>query len=183
MAKLILGITGEMGCGKGTIARHVTENYHGSAHRFSTILRDILDRIHVEQSRHNMTSLSRILRENYGEDVFARSMHHDVENDRHDIVVVDGIRRLEDIKHLRQVPHFKLVYVEADMRVRFERILLRGENVGETKRTFADFQKDHELNSELQIRGLKDCADYVVDNNGEVEGLYRQIDQIIEQNI
>lgn len=183
MAKLILGVTGEMGCGKGTIAQHVTEKYQGNAHRFSTILRDMLDRIHVDQSRENIATLSKILRESFGEDVFAKSMHHDVEEDTHEIVVVDGIRRLEDIKHLRQVPHFKLVYVEASIETRYQRILQRGENVGETQKTFEDFQKDHEANSELQIRGLKEYADYVVNNDGSVEELFGQIDSIIKENI
>jgi len=51
MAKLILGIAGEMGSGKGIIAKHVMEQRGGGTHRFSTILRDILDRVHLEQSR------------------------------------------------------------------------------------------------------------------------------------
>ena len=48
--------------------------------------------------------------------------------------------------------------------------------------TFEEFQKEHELETELQIRDLKNYANYVVDNNGTYTDLYEQIDKIIKEN-
>lgn len=183
MAKLILGIAGEMGCGKGTIAKHVIEKHLGSAHRFSTMLRDVLDRLYLDQTRENLAQMSTILRQNFGEDLLSRVMMHDAENDDRSLVIIDGVRRKTDIVHLEELPHFKLVYVEADMRKRYERIILRGENANETKKTFEDFQKDHEHEAELQIKDLKNVADYIVNNDGTFEELYEQINQIIAENL
>lgn len=183
MAKVILGITGEMGSGKGTIANYVVEQKGGSSHRFSTILRDILNRVYVEQSRDNLQALSTVLRKTFGEDLMAKGMALDAQNDSHDVVVVDGVRRMSDIAHLKELAHFKLVYVEADMRKRYDRIMTRGENADDSKKTFEQFQKAHENESELQIKDLKNHASYVVNNDGTYEDLYRQVDDIIKENI
>jgi len=183
MAKLILGITGEMGSGKGTIAKHATTEHQASTRRFSTILRDLLDRVYVEQTRENISTISTILRKNFGEDILAKAMYHDTQNDEHDVVVVDGVRRLADISYLRELPHFKLIYVDADMEVRYERIVKRGENTDDTTKTFEQFKKDHELETELQIRDLKNYASYVINNDGTFADLYKQIDEIIKENI
>jgi len=183
MPKLILGIAGEMGSGKGTIAKHVMQQHVGNSHRFSTILRDILSRVYLEHSRDNMQALSTILRKTYGEDILAKAMYHDAENDDNNLVVVDGVRRMADIAYLKELPHFKLIYVEADMQNRYERIIRRGENPDDANKTFREFQESHENESEVQIRDLKNYADYVVGNDGVYAELYEQIDDIIEKNI
>ena len=183
MPKLILGIAGEMGSGKGTIAKHVIQEHKGNSHRFSTILRDVLDRVYVEQSRENVSTMSTILRKNFGEDILAKAMYHDAEKDEHEIVVVDGVRRMADIAYLKELPHFKLIYVEAEMQNRYERIIKRAENVDDSAKTFEQFKKDHELETELQILDLKNYADYVVDNNRVFADLYTQIDEIIKENL
>lgn len=179
MSKLILGFAGEMASGKGTATKHVVEKYGAASQRFSTMLRDILDRLYLLHVRENMSSLSTILRHNFGEDVLAKVIAKDVERDEHDYIVIDGVRRIEDIKYLRQLPHFRFVYIEADMRKRYDRIVVRRENPDDSKKTFEQFQKEHELETETQIRGLKVNADFVIDNDGNLDGLYAQIDNII----
>lgn len=183
MAKLILGIVGEMSSGKGVVAKHVTANYNAGSHKFSQILRDILDRVYVEQSRFNITTLSLVLRKNFGEDVLAKSMYHDVQNDEHEIVVIDGVRRLEDIVYLRELPEFKLVFINADMETCYERLIRRGENVGDSSKTFEEFKRDHEADADARILDMKNYADYMVENNGTYQELYQQIDGIIKQNL
>lgn len=183
MAKLILGIAGEMGSGKGTIAKHIIEEHKGNVHRFSTILRDLLDRIYVSQTRENISTISTILRKNFGEDILAKAMYHDTKKDEHEIVAVDGVRRMADILYLEEVPHFKLIYIEADMEVRYERVIKRGENDGDKTKTLEEFKRDHELETELQIRDLKNYANYVIDNNGTYQELYKQIENIIKENL
>ena len=182
MAKIILGITGEIACGKGTITTHLAKEYGAGTHRFSTMLRDVLDRMYIDQTRDNLALISKILRHNFGEDVMAKTMMKEAESDEHEIVIIDGVRRLADIKYLRELPHFKLVYVEADINKRYERIIKRGENTDDFGKTFEEFQKEQELESEKQIRDLKNYADYAVDNNGTYVELYRQIDKIIKES-
>lgn len=178
--KIILGLAGEMACGKGTVTTYIAKKYNAKTWRFSTILRDVMDRLSVEQTRPNIQLLSKILRENFGEDLFARVMAEDVKKSAAEIIVIDGVRRPEDIKYLKELPGFKLVYLEAEMKNCYERIIKRSENSDDLSKTYEDFQKDREGESELQIRNLKDQADVVIDNNGDYENLYRQVDAIFK---
>ncbi len=179
MQKIILGLAGEMVSGKGTAAKYLVKKYNGNAHRFSTMLRDLARRMHLEESRDNLQKISQIFRQSFGEDVLARVIYHDVENDRHQIIVVDGVRRSFDIKYLKTFPNFKLIYIETSLEKRFIRTRARYENSDDEVKTFAEFKKDQKKEAELQIRGLKKKADFIIDNNGDFKELYAQIDKII----
>lgn len=181
MQKLIFGVAGEIASGKGTITRYIINEHKAGSYRFSDMLRDILKRLYLPHSRENMQKLSTAIRENYGEDVMAKVMMEDVKNDKHNIVVVEGVRRLADIKYLKELPGFKLIYCEAGMEKRYERIIRRDENPDDGKKTFDEFKKEHEQESELQIKDLKNYADFAIDNDGEFKDLYKQIDEIIKK--
>lgn len=179
MAKIILGLSGEIASGKGTIAKHVIEKYNGNSHRFSTSLRDVLKRLYIDDSRENMQNLSSILRGQFGQDILAKIIFNDTKEDSKDVVVVDGVRRADDIIHLREMNNFKLIYIETDLEKRYERITKRGENADDNTKTFEEFKKDQEGEAEQQIKGLKEIADFVIDNNGTLEELYAKVDEII----
>ncbi|PJA87180.1 MAG: hypothetical protein CO141_00770 [Candidatus Moranbacteria bacterium CG_4_9_14_3_um_filter_42_9] len=181
MQKIILGFAGEMSCGKGTAAKYVVEKYAGSYHRFSTMLRDLARRMYIEENRDDLQKISTFFRQNFGEDIMSKVIYSDVKNDNNEIIVVDGVRRIMDIRYLKDLPGFKLVYIEAEMAKRYERIVKRGENTDDAIKTFEEFKQDHKQESELQIKDLKKQADFVVDNNGTTEELYAQIDAIIKE--
>lgn len=183
MAKLIIGITGEIACGKGTITKHLVEEHGAFSHRFSSMLRDVLDRLYIDQTRENIATLSLILRKNFGEDIMAKTMMKEVERDQHDIVVIDGVRRLADIKYMQKLPHFKLVYIDAKPQIRYERLTHRRENTDDATKTFEEFMSDEHLESEEQIRDLKNYADFVIDNDGDYVNLYAQVEKIIKENV
>ncbi len=177
--KIILGLAGEIASGKGTVAEYLNKKHNASTHRFSTMLRDVLDRLHLEHTRENMQKISTALRKNYGEDTLARVIAEDVKKDDAEIIVVDGVRRLDDIKYLKELDGFNLVYIEAEIKKRYNRIIERSENTDDQNKTFEQFEKDHQGEPELQIKGLKEYADIVIDNNGVMEDLYQQVDEII----
>ncbi len=181
MQKIILGFAGEIASGKGTAAKYMIEKYGAGYYRFSTILRDLLKRLHLEESRENTQKISTILRQNFGEDILSKVISRDVAADTRGIIAVDGVRRLSDIKYLRDLPGFRLVYIEADIGKRFERILKRGENPDDKNKTLEQFKKDNEGEAETQIKGLKAHADFLIDNNGTFGRLYEQIDKIVER--
>lgn len=178
MTKVILGLAAELAGGKGTVAKYIVEKHSGNSHRFSTMLRDILSRIYLPDSRENMQKLSTILRQKFGEDTLAKVMAEDVKKDIHEVIAVDGVRRPADIRYLKEIPGFKLVYIETSIENRFERIKKRGENPDDATKTLEQFKKDQEGEADAQIRNMKDHADFVVDNNGTFEDLYKQIDDI-----
>lgn len=182
MSKIILGLAGEIASGKGTTAEYIAEKYNGSAHRFSTMLRDVARRMYLEENRENLQKISTIFRENFFDDILSSVIAKDVENDQREIIAIDGVRRMADIAYLEKIPGFKLVYIDAEIKKRYERITTRGENSDDKTKTFEEFEKDHQREAELQIKDLKNKADFVIDNNGSFEDLYVQIGEILEKN-
>ncbi len=178
--KIIIGLVGEMASGKGTVTSHLLEKYQATEYRFSDILKDILERVHLDVVRKNLASLSLGLRNHYGQDILAYALAQDIKNDDSQVIVVDGIRREADLKYLIEMEGFVLVYVEADLEKRYERLIGRNEKQDDKMKTFEEFKSDHELETETTIRELKGMADVVIDNNGSVEELQKQIDNLIK---
>ncbi|MFA5813442.1 MAG: AAA family ATPase [Patescibacteria group bacterium] len=181
MSKIILGFVGQIASGKGTAVAYLKEKYGASAHRFSSMLRDVLDRLYLEQSRENMQKISSVLRENFGEDTLAKVMAEDVKNTPNSLVAIDGIRRPADAKYLKEILGFKLIHIFADREKRYERIVARGENSDDRKKTFEEFKKDHEREAEREIGEIALEAIEQIDNNGSLEKLYEQLDQLVNK--
>jgi len=179
--KIILGFVGPLASGKGTCCKYLAERQGAKTYRFSSILRDILTRLHLPHTRGNLQDVSLGLRNALGDDVLAKAIADDVAADTGDVVTVDGIRRLPDIKHVRMLDGFHLVAIVADERVRYVRLTQRHENADDERKTFADFVKDGQQEAERQISEIVSRAEFTVDNDGPLEELYEQLDKIVHK--
>jgi len=177
--KIIIGLVGEIASGKGTIVKYIAEKYGAISYRFSDILRNVLKSLHLDINRENMQTLSLILRQNFGQDLFAKIISENAKNSNNKIVIIDGIRRPADIKYLKKLPEFKLIYVTVDIKTRYQRIINRTENSDDQNKTFKQFVKDHQAEPELEIPKIGKTADYKINNSGTKEELFQQIDSII----
>lgn len=181
MPKLILGFVGPLASGKEAAKKYLEKKYNTSGHRFSTMLRDILNRIYVPINRENMQNLSLDLRNRFGSDILARVIAEDVKNDAHEVIIVDGIRRIDDMVNLKDVEGFYLIGIEAKEEIRYQRMKSRNENVGDSEKTFADFIADGKREAELEIPRVMGSARFTINNDGSFEDLYKQIDEIINK--
>ncbi len=179
--KIILGLCGKISSGKGTIAEYTQEKYNAKTFRFSTILRDVLTRLYLEINRSNMQNLSTILRSNFTEDIMAKVMAEDVKNDSSEIIVVDGVRRIADIKYLKKIEGFYLVSVDADAKIRYDRLSKRSENTDDFGKSYEDFLEDEKQEAEQEIPVAMAEAQVKINNDGSFDGLYKQIDEIIKK--
>lgn len=180
MDKVIIGLAGEMSSGKGTIAHYLVDRYRFVQFRYSDMLRDLLGRLHLPISRENLARTSSMIRETFGQDIMSRVIAEDAKSEAVS-VVVDGIRRHQDIEHLREAKNFFLVYIEVDERVRYERLVARSENAGDATKTFEEFQKEQQAEADSQVTALRNDARFIINNNGNLEELYRKIDEIVQE--
>jgi len=182
MAKLIIGIIGENAAGKTTATEYLKKKFNAVTFRFSDMLGDILKRMYVETSRANFQLLSTVLRQNFGEDIMSKVIAQDAKNATSDIIITEGVRRPSDVPYLKELSNFILIYIQADERVRFSRLATRGEKVDDATKTWKEFQAEGLQESEQQILAIAKTANYVVDNNGELENTYRQLDEIVAKH-
>lgn len=178
--KIILGFVGPIASGKGTVCEYLKTKYHAETYRFSTMLYDILNRVNIETNRENLQKVSSVLRENFGDDLMAKTIAFDVTNAKSDVVCVDGVRREPDIKYLREIPGFYLISIDAKAESRHSRMTSRGEKTDDNTKTFEQFLEDEKKEAEQQIKTVAEKADFKIDNNGSFDQLYKQIEDIIE---
>lgn len=181
MGKIILGMTGFLAAGKGTVAKYLEEKHGATIYGFSAPLRDILDRLYLEQTRGNMQNLSTDLRNQFGADLLSSVIAKDVSEDMNNIIIVDGVRRVTDIKYLSALPAFHLINIEAEQKTRWKRMTKREQNPDDAQKTFEDFQQDELAEAEQQIAEVAAAAEYKLDNNGSMEEAEKQIEEILQK--
>ncbi len=178
--KIILVLTGPIASGKGTVSKYLKEKYKAKSFKFSKILRDILDRAYLSQTRNNLVKISIVMRENFGQDILAKIIAKDVSKTNHNIIVVDGARRPADIKYLKDIPGFKLIGIDADSKIRYKRLSKRGENKDDKNKTWEEFLQDHKAETEVYIPKLLKQANLIINNEGNLKELYKQIDNLVK---
>lgn len=172
----IIGLTGLMGCGKGTAAAYYKEQHGAVVFKVSTIMRDMLDLLHLPMSREHVIAVSEAMRKEFGEAVFAEAIAKQIAARNETLFVVDGLRRPADIVPFKDIGTFHLVAIVADDRLRYERIKLRNENIGEQEKTFEQFLTDQKhLPTEKTIPGTMQLADYTIENDSTLETLYTEL--------
>jgi dephospho-CoA kinase len=179
--KIVLGLVGDLAAGKSTVSKYLKEKYGVNAYLYSQMLRDILKRVYIEQSRENLQKLSTLLRENFDQQIMGKVIAKDVQNDPNEIVIADGIRRPSDIVQLEELPGFNLIYVTADPKIRWQRQTSRNQNPGDAEKTFEQFTQDEKSDVENPIKELGKQAKYTLTNNGTQEEFVEQIEKMLKK--
>jgi len=181
MPKLIIGLVGQSGSGKGTVAEILREKYGAAVFSFGGLLGDLLDQLAVPRTRENLVKLSEIVRHAFGESTLAYALERAAVGAETDIVAIEGIRRLDDIVALEPLPYFKLASITTQPEIRFQRMKQRGEKAGERDMTWEQFIEQSKLPTELTIAAVEARATYKLDNSGSLEELHAEIDRLMEQ--
>ena len=179
--KIILGFVGDLASGKGTVCKYLNEKYGVNSYRFSTMLRDVLNRIYVEQNRENLQDLSTFLRQRYGQDIMSKVIVKDVLNDKNNIVAVEGIRRPTDITYLRELSGFHLIYITAEAKIRWQRMVSRKENADDANKTFEQFLKDEQAEADALIKELGKKAEFTITNDDAMEEFYSKMEGVLKK--
>jgi dephospho-CoA kinase len=176
---IIIGIVGEKGSGKGTLAGHFVQKFNAISFRFSKILDDILHRLYVPNKRENQIKLVLSLRQDFGCDILASVLLNDIQKTDHELVIIDGIRYWDEVKIFRKHPSFHLIAISADTKTRFDRIKNRGEKAGEREMSYEQFLEEEHKPTEVSILDIAETADFQIDNNHPMTDLEQHADEIM----
>ena len=176
---LIIVFVGEKLAGKEIASHYLRHRHKFASYRFSKILVDLLDRLHLPVTRVNEMNLVGGLRERFGGGVLAEVIKAEISKRKERRVVIDGLRHPAELEVLKSLPGFLLVYLTAPLELRFRRARTRGEKVGERTFTLADFKREEKLPTEVFIRRLGRQAKVRLENSGTLPELYHQIEEKI----
>jgi len=184
--KIIIGITGTIGAGKGTIVDYLVKSkgfVHFSA-RIDVINKEIEKR-GLPITRDNMVMVANDLRKSYGPSYVVEELFKLAEKSDSNCIL-ESIRTVGEIESLRQKGKFYLFAIDADRKIRYDRIQKRGD-IQSDNVSFEKFveQEEKEMTSDdPNKQNLSKCiemADYIFMNNGTLEELHYQVDKIISE--
>ncbi len=180
--KLVIGLTGNIGAGKTAVSEHLHKKYGADQVRFSQILMDVLDRLYLPKDRNNLQTLGESVRKTFGGDVLVNAFRKDLEKSSSQVVVVDGIRYMNEVDMLRSFDNNFLLFMDAPARTRYERVVKRGEK-GEAKISFDAFLEMEQRGTEKNLPQIKKAADYVIENESSMDALLKEIDAIVNKHL
>lgn len=176
---LVLGVIGERSSGKDTLSDYLVEKYGAFAISHSKILDEILDILDLPISRRNEIDLGMALRAPFGEGVIAQALRKRVLKETNEVIVIQSIRFPHEVENVRSL-NGHLIFIEAPLELRYNRARKRQEKADD-KITFEQFQAMQQEPTEIGIAALKKDAKFVINNDGALEHLYQQIDEVMHK--
>jgi len=176
--RMIIGLTGKNGSGKGEVAKFLKERGF-EYHSLSDVLREEIKKRKKSVTRGNLIETGNELRKKFGAGVLAKKILERLEVDRH--YVIDSIRHPMEVVEFRTRKNFMLINVIASPEVRFQRIKARGRE--NDPKTFAEFKKveareaKSTVKSDQQLEKTLGLADCEMSNNGTLEELHQKVAQ------
>lgn len=178
---MLIGLTGRNASGKGEVANYL-KGKSFEYHSLSDVIRDEIRSRGDEPTRENLIQTGNDLRRQFGPAILAHRILERIEKDGN--VLIDSIRNPAEVEVLRAGGHFRLVKVEASPDVRFQRIQKRGrENDPESYDDFLALEEQEASGDahSQNLLGVEQLADHSLENNGTLEELQREADQLLLQ--
>jgi len=177
---MIIGVTGRIAAGKETLTSFFRKK--GFVYlETSKILSEELSKQGLEVTRWNQQNLGDELRKKFGPHILMQKLLEKTEPNKN--YIIDSIRNAEEVYFLRKnVKNFFLIAVDAEQKVRFERILKRKKPTDPKK--WKEFLKvdnrdffDEKNPYGQQVKKCMELADFKIDNTDLDESL-REIEEI-----
>jgi dephospho-CoA kinase len=180
----IIGITGTLGAGKGTIVEYLVEQQAFSHYSVREYLKEILAQKGLEPNRNNLVDLANNLRKNHSPSYLIEKLYEKAIRKQKNCVI-ESIRTEGEVLCLRKKGNFTLFSVDADPELRYKRIYQRASETD--KISFSEFlenEKREMTSSDPNKQNLRRCielADIQFFNNGTVQELHHKVAEILNQ--
>lgn len=182
--KSIIAFAGRNGCGKGTAAEYSASLLIAPKHTYSDVLYEIHGVCGVPREatgRKTLQDLSTTVRKWFGQDCLARVMAMKCEAAPAAYVIIDGVRRMDDVAILQAQygDRLFLVWIEASADNRYDRLKARKEKKGESMMSREEFDAQEKAESEDQLGLVRQACRTTIDNDGPPEALAPQVDALV----
>lgn len=180
---MIIGITGTLGAGKGTVVEYLVGQKGFTHYSARDFWNEEIARRGLVSNRDVMTQVANELRAQHGPDYFAKEALKRAKKKGGD-AVIESVRSVGEAKHLKENGAL-LWAVDADRKLRYERVVLRA--TAFDKISFEKFVADEEREfantdpTKQNISGVMKMSDEVFQNNGTKEELFAQVGETLKK--
>jgi dephospho-CoA kinase len=178
---MIIGITGTLGAGKGTVAQILVDN--GFTHMsVRNLLIQKLQQEQKEINRDTMHELSNRLRKTFGPqymvvELIKQAANQSQSQNSNPNIIIESIRSTGEVAELKKQGGI-LLAVDAPIRTRYERIIARASETDKVsfEKFCADEQSEQNKNEfEQNLSGCIALADIVIQNDGDITHLKQML--------
>ena len=188
---MIIGLTGTLGSGKGTVSKLLQKNGFKHTTLSDRIREEAAKRgISSEHNRKVLQDIGNEFREKYGGNIWILITLKMI-NPEEDWII-DGIRNLGEIEELKKHKDFRLIAVDAPAELRAERIWRRNKlaeegrlnsdptDINEFKKIEQRDRGMGEKESGQQVSLCMGLADFKIINDSGLENLEKKVDSILK---
>lgn len=178
---MIIGITGTLGAGKGTIGEYLVNQKGFKHYSARAIFNEELARRGIPSNRDTITAVANDLRAQHGPGYVAEQLLARAKEAGSD-AVIESIRTVSEAEYLKS--HGAFVWaVDADIKTRYERISGRGSETDAVSFDKFVADEDREMTNtdptKQNIKGVMTLADHTFRNDGTPEELFAQVEEAL----
>lgn len=181
---IIIGITGTLGAGKGTIVEHLVDQFGFKHYSVRALVTEHILEQGLPVNRDSMVKVANALRAEHGPSILVEMLHERAIKSG-DNCVIESIRTPGEVDALRKKGRFILFAVDASPEMRYKRIRLRDSETDQISyETFLANEAREMESNDPNHQNLKACirkADHLFRNDGSRIGLFLEVDRVVEK--
>lgn len=175
---MILGITGTIGAGKGTVVNYLVKEKGFEHHSVREFLLEEIRKRGLPEHRGSMRDVGNELREKHHPAHVVETLHGRAKGD----AVIESVRTVGEAEFLKAAGAY-IIAVDAERKLRYDRAVARGSSTDNL--SFEEFvvEEDREMHStepwDMNVFAVMDMADWKIENNGSEEELHAKIEEML----
>ncbi len=179
---IVIGITGTLGAGKGTIVEILKKEYNFAHYSVRAYLIKEIERMGLEVNRDSMTMVANDIRAKYSPSYIVDELYKEAVKNASNCII-ESIRTPGEVYSLKAKSDFYLFAVDAKPQIRFDRIQLRKSSTDNIDYDTFIANEMREMNtSDPNKQNLSKCiqlADFKFNNDGDINSLSKMVKEVI----
>lgn len=178
---ILIGITGTIGSGKGTVVDYLVEKRGFTHYAVRDYLTQEIERRGMPVDRTSMRAVANELRAQHEPAYVVKKLYEQSVRDGKERIIIESVRNIGEAEFLKSKGAF-LLAVDADQRIRYERVQSRRSPTDQVDFETFMHHEEREMKPEgphdMNVRGVMALADATVLNNTTLEELFVHVEGV-----